>query len=77
MMLGTVEALCIALPLLLGSLYWYLTMTFDYWKKAGIHYKEPTIIFGNIKDRLLFRKSFHETQRDVYMSFKGHKFAGE
>jgi hypothetical protein len=52
-------------------------MTYDYWKKRGIHYKEPTIIFGNIKDRILFRKSFHEAQRDVYLSFKGHRFAGE
>lgn len=76
MVLGTFEALCITLMLLLGALYWYLTMTYDYWKKRGIYYKEPTIIFGNIKDRLLFRKSFHENQRDVYISFKGHKFAG-
>jgi len=76
MVLGTFEALCITLPPLLWALYWYLTMTYDYWKKKGIYYKEPTIIFGNIKDRLLFRKSFHENQRDVYMSFKGHKFAG-
>jgi len=77
MVFGTFEALCITLPPLLWALYWYLTMTYDYWKKRGIHYKEPTIIFGNIKDRILFRKSFHEAQRDVYLSFKGHRFAGE
>lgn len=76
MVLGTFEVLCIALPLLLWGLYWYFTKTYDYWKKMGIHYKEPTILFGNIKDRLLFRKSFHENQRDIHMSFKGHKFAG-
>jgi hypothetical protein len=77
MVLGTFEALCITLPPLLWALYWYLTMPYDYWKKRGIHYKEPTIIFGNIKDRLLFQKSFHENEMDIYMSFKGHRFVGE
>jgi cytochrome P450 family 6 len=65
------------LPLLLGGLYWYYTMIFNYWKKKGVHYMEPMIIFGNIKDRILFRKSFHEFVRDLYMTFDGHKCAGE
>jgi cytochrome P450 family 6 len=77
MVLGVFEALCITIPPLLWAIYLYLTKTYDYWKKKGVHYEEPTIIFGNIKDRLLFRKSFHENQRDIYKSFKGHRFAGE
>lgn len=70
------EALCIISLLLLWGLYWYCTMTFNYWKEKGIHYTEPIIIFGNIKDRVLFRISFHEFQRDLYRRFDGHKYAG-
>jgi cytochrome P450 family 6 len=71
------EALCIASPLFLWGLYWYGTKTFNYWKEKGIHYAEPTIFFGNIKDRVFLRTSFHEFQRDLYRRFDGHKYAGE
>ncbi|PNF19766.1 Cytochrome P450 9e2 [Cryptotermes secundus] len=70
------EALCIITPLLLWGLYWYCTMTFNYWKKKRIHYIEPVILFGNIKDRALFRTSFHEFQKELYRRFDGHKYAG-
>ncbi|KAJ9576187.1 hypothetical protein L9F63_006920, partial [Diploptera punctata] len=69
------EVLCIAVSILY-ALYWYSTRTFQHWKNKGVHYKEPVILFGNIKDRFLFRKSFHDVQRDLYRSFEGHKFAG-
>jgi hypothetical protein len=71
------ETLCIIFSLLLWGLYWYCSSTFNHWKKKGVHYREPTIIFGNIKDRVLFRKSFHEFHRDLYRSFDGYKYAGE
>jgi hypothetical protein len=71
------EALCIISPLFLWGLYWYCTKTFNYWKEKGIHYKEPILFFGNIKDRVLLRTSFHEFQRDLYRRFDGHKYAGE
>lgn len=77
MVLGmSTEVLCIAVPLVLWALYWYSTNTFKHWKNKGVHYTEPVIFFGNIKDRLLFRKSFHEVHRDLYRSFDGYKFAG-
>nr|XP_018905683.1 PREDICTED: cytochrome P450 9e2-like [Bemisia tabaci] len=57
-------------------LYWHYTKTFNYWKKKGVFYFEPIIFFGNIKDRILFRKAFHQFWLDTYKSMKGHKFAG-
>jgi hypothetical protein len=71
------EALCIMLSLLLWCVYWYCTRTFNHWKKKGIHFKEPVIFFGNCKERILFQKSYHEFDRDLYRSFDGHKYAGE
>ncbi|XP_069683724.1 cytochrome P450 9e2-like [Periplaneta americana] len=70
------EAWCILLSVLLVLFYLYCTNTFGYWDLLGIHYLEPTIIFGNIKDRILFRISFHEFQKRLYEGFEGHKYAG-
>ncbi|PSN47000.1 hypothetical protein C0J52_15328 [Blattella germanica] len=78
MVLGiSTEVLLIAVPLFLWAFYWYSTNTFKHWKKKGVYYKEPVMIFGNIKDRILFRRSFHEFQQDVYKMFEGHKYAGK
>ncbi|XP_039276813.1 cytochrome P450 6j1 [Nilaparvata lugens] len=56
--------------------YWHFTRTFNHWSKRGVIHEPPKIFFGNIKDRILLRKSFHEFQKEIYWKFKGHKFAG-
>ncbi|XP_075237076.1 cytochrome P450 9e2-like [Lycorma delicatula] len=56
--------------------YWYLTKPFSHWNIRGVHHIKPQVIFGNIKDRVLFKISFHEFQLKLYRQFKGHKFAG-
>lgn len=62
--------------LLLIAVYYYYKNTYSYWKKLGVFHIEPEFFFGNAKDRVLFRKSFHEFHRDMYFKFKGHKYAG-
>lgn len=57
-------------------LYWHFTKTFNHWTKRGVEFEKPVILFGNIKDRMLFRKSFHEFQLDTYKKFKGLRYAG-
>uniref|UniRef100_A0A1B6CG14 Cytochrome P450 n=1 Tax=Clastoptera arizonana TaxID=38151 RepID=A0A1B6CG14_9HEMI len=57
-------------------IYWYLTKTFNHWKSRNVCYIEPVILFGNLKDRVLFRQSFHEFQLFIYNQFKGNKIAG-
>lgn len=42
----------------------------------GVFHIEPVFFFGNSKERVLFRKSFHEFHRDMYFKFKGHRYAG-
>jgi len=43
----------------------------------GVFHIQPEFFFGNAKDRVLFKKSFHEFHRDMYFKFKGHKYAGK
>lgn len=57
-------------------LYWFATISYGHWKKKGVYYLEPTPFFGNVKDRFLLRKSFHDIQWSLYNEFKGHKIAG-
>ncbi|KAK7870555.1 hypothetical protein R5R35_009070 [Gryllus longicercus] len=61
---------------LVALLYWHLTRTFSYWHKKGVYYLPPTVFFGNLKERILFRISFHEFQLNLYNKFQGHKVAG-
>ncbi|RZF44024.1 hypothetical protein LSTR_LSTR007296 [Laodelphax striatellus] len=56
--------------------YWHFTRTFNHWSKRGVVHEPPKIFFGNIKDRILLRKSFHEFQKETYWKFKGVKVAG-
>lgn len=65
------------LPALCTFLYWHFTKTFNHWKNRKIFHLKPVILFGNIKDRVLFRKSFHEFQLNVYNKLKGNKIAGK
>lgn len=62
--------------LLLGSLYFYLTATFDFWKCRGVPFKKPTVLVGNFGPLLLFRKSLPEGVKDMYQWFKDERFFG-
>lgn len=57
-------------------IYWHLTRTFSHWKNKGVFYLTPQILFGNLKERMLFRISFHEFQRNLYNKCEGHRVAG-
>uniref|UniRef100_A0A1B6FHI0 Cytochrome P450 n=1 Tax=Cuerna arida TaxID=1464854 RepID=A0A1B6FHI0_9HEMI len=61
---------------ILGLFYYYMTQTFDYWKKKGIPYVQPTAVFGNLKDQFFFRKSLNYVLQDIYNDLAGEKFGG-
>lgn len=56
--------------------YLYYRNIYSFWRKMGVFHIEPAFFFGNAKDRVLFKKSFHEFHRDMYFKFKGHRYAG-
>jgi len=65
-----------AIVVLFTAVYLYYRNIYSYWKKLGVYHLEPTFFFGNAKERVLFKKSFHEFHRDMYFKFKGHRYAG-
>ncbi|KAF4519270.1 hypothetical protein B566_EDAN002159 [Ephemera danica] len=58
------------------SCYLYCTWTFKHWEYMGIPFIPPTPFFGNVADRLMFRKSFSDVQQELYTKFDGHAVAG-
>lgn len=62
--------------LLLGSLYFYLSATFDFWQCRGVPFKKPTVLVGNFGSLLLFRKSQVEGIEEMYQWFKDERFFG-
>ncbi|XP_011057396.1 PREDICTED: probable cytochrome P450 6a13 isoform X3 [Acromyrmex echinatior] len=62
--------------LVLCSLYFYLTATFDFWKCRGVPFKKPTVLVGNFGPLLLFRTSQPEGVKEMYQWFKDERFFG-
>ncbi|XP_050439348.1 cytochrome P450 6k1-like [Adelges cooleyi] len=65
-----------AIITLFVGIYLYYKNIYNYWKKIGVYHIEPEFFFGNAKERVMFKKSFHEFHRDMYFKFKGHRYAG-
>ncbi|XP_072396935.1 probable cytochrome P450 6a14 isoform X1 [Diabrotica undecimpunctata] len=59
---------CIALCV--GIVYLYLKWKVTYWKRVGLEYLEPHLIFGNIKDMVQQRISIGDQLRNIYNQFK-------
>ncbi|KAK9504128.1 hypothetical protein O3M35_010532 [Rhynocoris fuscipes] len=58
------------------SIYLWVTWNYDYWKKRGIPYIEPTFFFGNIKDLILMRKHLGEVYADFYWKYPDEPAVG-
>lgn len=52
--------------LLGGVLYVYLKRTHKYWRKRGVPYVKPLLLFGNLKDAMLGQKNLGEVYQDLY-----------
>ncbi|XP_041979466.1 cytochrome P450 9e2-like [Aricia agestis] len=48
----------------------------NHFKNRDIKYIEPNILVGNLWPRLSCKKSYFETQLDIYNHFKGERYAG-
>uniref|UniRef100_A0AAT9UU58 Cytochrome P450 6PZ21 n=1 Tax=Maconellicoccus hirsutus TaxID=177089 RepID=A0AAT9UU58_MACHI len=56
--------------------YWYFKKSFLLFEKLGIPYLKPTLVFGNMTDVILQRKSMAEGYADLYRKLEPHRFAG-
>lgn len=73
--MGPFEILC-GVGVVILALYYYFTMTFDFWKSRGVPGPEPTPPFGNIKDVLFSRKSMTDYLTDLYHHYKNEPMVG-
>lgn len=56
--------------------YVYFTWTFDYWKKKGIPYLDPTVVVGNFGNWAFLRSDVGNMFRQIYDKSKKHPFVG-
>ncbi|XP_038209648.1 cytochrome P450 9e2-like [Zerene cesonia] len=65
------------LPLtILIILYYHFTSTFNFFKKRGIDYLEPTVVIGNMGANIIGKQAFHDFQREIYNRFKKTGYGG-
>uniref|UniRef100_A0A1B6H802 Cytochrome P450 n=1 Tax=Homalodisca liturata TaxID=320908 RepID=A0A1B6H802_9HEMI len=60
----------------LGLVYYYMTVTFDFWKKKGIPFIQPTFFYGNLREQITFKKSLYYVLQDIYNKFPNERFCG-
>ncbi|XP_054262058.1 cytochrome P450 9e2-like [Macrosteles quadrilineatus] len=63
------------IPLLVFA-YFYLTSTFDHWKKKGVDHIKPSFPFGNLGDVMMGRKSLTDLTIEQYTQFEGKPYFG-
>uniref|UniRef100_A0AAT9UTS9 Cytochrome P450 6PZ13 n=1 Tax=Maconellicoccus hirsutus TaxID=177089 RepID=A0AAT9UTS9_MACHI len=72
--------LCISFLLLILSLFLYFYWSFKkahmFFENLNVPYLKPNLIFGNMTDVMLLRKSVGEIFRDIYHKLEPHRFGG-
>ncbi|XP_049855705.1 cytochrome P450 6k1-like [Schistocerca gregaria] len=68
--------LALALSTLLLAAHLSFQWRYQYWKKKGVPYLEPSFPFGNLGHSLLGQKFFGDVLRELYEKAKGKRFIG-
>lgn len=68
--------LLIIIIVLIVSFYFYNIRTFDYWKKRGVKYEEPVLLFGTHKKKYLAKQSMSQLVEEMYWKFPNEKVVG-
>nr|CAD7427782.1 unnamed protein product [Timema monikensis] len=58
------------------AFYLYFTRNFNYWKKRGVVFSNPTPLFGNLKDLFLQRDSMGDFLMKEYEKHSGQPYFG-
>ncbi|XP_046823342.1 cytochrome P450 6a2-like isoform X1 [Vespa crabro] len=72
---GIFEILC-GLTVIILLLYYYLTMTFDYWKVRDVKGPQPIPLFGNMKDIIFHKINMTEYLINIYNFYKDERYIG-
>ncbi|XP_032682159.1 cytochrome P450 6B5-like [Odontomachus brunneus] len=75
-MLGTVEILLIICGLIICLLYYYLTASYNFWKKFNIPGPTPILFFGTMKDVILGKVLIGEYLKNLYDAYENTPFVG-
>nr|XP_033326774.1 probable cytochrome P450 6a14 [Megalopta genalis] len=69
------EILC-GVVAVLFLFYYYLTSTYNFWKKRGVPGPKPIPLFGNIASVMFSRLSMAQYMREVYKKYKSEPVLG-
>jgi cytochrome P450 family 6 len=61
---------------LLLLVHLYFRHKFSYWRKRGVPYARPTVIFGNFKECFLQKESLGQFMQRMYNEGAGKPFFG-
>nr|XP_034178697.1 cytochrome P450 6a2-like isoform X2 [Osmia lignaria] len=58
------------------ALYYYFTLTFDFWKDRGVNGPQPVPVFGNIKDIIMGKCALGTYTMKLYNEYKNEPMVG-
>ncbi|KAJ8718431.1 hypothetical protein PYW08_002668 [Mythimna loreyi] len=64
------------LIVLISTIYYYFTRTFNYWKNRNVPGPEPIVLVGNLKDSVLRKKNLGVVIQELYDMFPEEKVVG-
>lgn len=69
------EILC-GMAALLLALYYYATLTFNFWKNRGVIGPQPLPFLGNTNELMFARKSIPHYLMEIYDTYKNEPMVG-
>uniref|UniRef100_A0A0K8TV52 unspecific monooxygenase n=1 Tax=Epiphyas postvittana TaxID=65032 RepID=A0A0K8TV52_EPIPO len=61
---------------LAAALYFYLTRTFDYWRRRGVKHDQPWPLFGTNAKNYLLQATIFKVATDTYNKYPGERVVG-
>ncbi|CAH2094091.1 unnamed protein product [Euphydryas editha] len=57
-------------------LFYHLTKNYDYWKKRNVPYLKPSLLFGNYREYILFKKCLPQVAQEICQKFADEPYVG-
>lgn len=73
--MGPIEILC-GIGVTILALYYYFTLTYDFWISRGVPGPRPIPLFGNVKDVMLTKLSMADYLTKIYNEYKDARMIG-